>query len=223
MSALACRSLGQGGAKVAAARRRLGKGGACGHPHAGARRILGMKLRFLLALLPALLPPAAVAAEEAFPPTPSGANEVKVLPPGILLRSAGPGEYFDRANDLFMPLFRYISRHDIAMTVPVEARVRDAAMYFWVAESQHAKVAGDEGAVVVERKPARRVASRGARGSYSRKNYERTRDELLAWVATQPGLAAEGEPYAVFWSGPFTPGFLKRYEVHVTLKPTGGG
>ena len=104
----------------------------------------------------------------------------------------------------------------------LKARVRDAAMYFWVAESQHAKVAGDEGAVVVERKPARRVASRGARGSYSRKNYERTRDELLAWVATQPGLVADGEPYAVFWSGPFTPGFLKRYEVHVPLRPAGG-
>lgn len=180
-----------------------------------------MTPRFLLALLPALLPLAAMAAEEAFPPTPSGANEVKVLPAGILLRSAGQGEYFDRANDLFMPLFRYISRHDIAMTVPVEARVRDAAMYFWVAESQHAKVAGDEGAVIVERKPARRVASRGARGSYSRKNYERTRDELLAWVATQPGLVADGEPYAVFWSGPFTPGFLKKYEVHVPLRPSG--
>ncbi len=179
--------------------------------------------RFLLALLPAWLPLAAMAAEEAFPPTPSGANEVKVLPPGILLRAAGQGEYFDRANDLFRPLFRYISRHDIAMTVPVEARVRDAAMYFWVAESQHAKVAGDEGAVVVERKSSRRVASRGARGSYSRRNYERTRDELLAWVATQPGVVVDGEPYAVFWSGPFTPGFLKRYEVHVPLRPASGG
>ena len=181
-----------------------------------------MTPRFLLALLPALLPLAAMAAEEAFPPTPNGTNEVKVLPAGILLRSTGRGEYFDGANDLFMPLFRYISRHDIAMTVPVEARVRDAAMYFWVSESQHAKVAGDEGAVVVERKPARRVASRGARGSYSRKNYERTRDELLAWVATQPGLVADGEPYAVFWSGPFTPGFIKKYEVHVPLRPAGG-
>jgi hypothetical protein len=181
-----------------------------------------MTPRFLLALWSALLPLAAMAAEEAFPPTPNGANEVKVLPAGILLRSTGRGEYFDGANDLFMPLFRYISRHDIAMTVPVEARVRDAAMYFWVSESQHAKVAGDEGAVVVERKSARRVASRGARGSYSRKNYERTRDELLAWVATQPGLVADGEPYAVFWSGPFTPGFLKRYEVHVPLRATGG-
>ena len=62
-----------------------------------------MTPRFLLALLTALLPLAAMAAEEAFPPTPSGASEVKVLPAGILLRSAGPGEYFDRANDRSCP------------------------------------------------------------------------------------------------------------------------
>jgi hypothetical protein len=174
---------------------------------------------FPLALLLLQLPLAAMAYEEAFPPTAVGNSEIKVLPAGVLLSVRGQGEYFDAADNLFMPLFRYISRHDIAMTVPVEARVGQAAMYFWVAESQHAKVAGNEGAVVVERIPERRVASRGARGSYSRSNYERTRDELLAWVAAQPGLEPAGEPYAVFWSGPFTPWFVKRYEVHVPLRP----
>ena len=39
------------------------------------------------------------------------------------------------------------------------ARIDDAAMYFWVAESQHAKVAGNEGTVAVERIPKRRVAT----------------------------------------------------------------
>lgn len=160
-----------------------------------------------------------MATEQAFPPTTPGTSELKTLPAGVLLRSSGSGEYFDRANDLFRPLFRYISRHDIAMTVPVEARIREAAMYFWVAASQEGKVAGDDGAVVVERFPERRVASRGARGGYSRSHYERTRDELLAWVSGQAGVEPAGEPYAVFWSGPFTPGFLKRYEVHVPVRP----
>ena len=182
-----------------------------------------MRVRLLPFLLGFVILPPAMATEQAFPPTASGVSELKTLPAGVLLRSSGQGEYFERANDLFRPLFRYISRHDIAMTVPVEARIRDAAMYFWVAESQHAKVAGSEGAVVVERLPERRVASRGARGSYSRANFERTRDELIAWLATRTDVEAAGEPVAVFWSGPFTPWFVKRYEVHVPVRPRQAG
>ena len=87
-----------------------------------------------------LLITSAMATEQAFPPTAPGVTEVKTLPAGILLKSAGRGNYFEQSDGLFMPLFRYISRHNIEMTTPVEARIDDAAMYFWVAESQHAKV-----------------------------------------------------------------------------------
>jgi hypothetical protein len=177
-----------------------------------------MPLRFRLALLSLLLAASAMATEQAFPPTAPGVAELKTLPAGVLLRSSGKGNYFDQSNRLFGPLFRYISRHDIAMTTPVEARIDDAAMYFWVAASQEGKVAGPDGAVAVERIPERRVASRGGRGSYSKNNYEKTRDALLAWLKDQPGLEVAGEPYAVFWHGPFTPWFAKRYEVHVPVR-----
>jgi hypothetical protein len=159
-----------------------------------------------------------MATEQAFPPTAPGVAELKTLPAGVLLKSAGRGDYFKGSNDLFMPLFRYISRHDIAMTTPVEARVDDAAMYFWVAESQRAKVAGNEGAVEVQSFPERRVASLGARGSYSRENFEKTRAQLATGLARQATVEAAGEPYAVFWHGPFTPWFAKRYEVHVPVR-----
>ncbi|MBL9199738.1 MAG: heme-binding protein [Opitutaceae bacterium] len=173
----------------------------------------------LLLILPFLAPALPAMAElQAFPPTRVGQPELKTLPAGVLLKSSGSGGYFAQANGLFMPLFRYIQRHEIAMTVPVEAQVDQAAMYFWVAESEAAKVAGNESGVVVERRAARPVASLGARGSYSEKNFITTRDRLLAWVREQPGLEAAGEPYAVYWSGPFTPGFLKRYEVHVPVR-----
>jgi DNA gyrase inhibitor GyrI len=66
--------------------------------------------------------------------------------------------------------------------------------------------------------PERRVASLGARGSYSARNFRDTRDELLAWLAKRTDVAASGEPYAVYWNGPFTPGFLKRYEVHIQVR-----
>ena len=86
----------------------------------------------------------AMSAKEAFPPTPAGTSELKTLPAGVLLQSSGRGNYFDGADNLFGPLFRYISKHNIAMTTPVEARVDSAAMFFWVAESERSKVAGND-------------------------------------------------------------------------------
>lgn len=169
-------------------------------------------------LLHVLLIAPAMATEQAFPPTAPGLIEVKTLPAGVLLKSTGRGNYFEQSDGLFMPLFRYISRHNIAMTTPVEARIEGAAMSFWVAESQHAKVAGSEGTVEVQRIPERRVASLGAKGSYSRGNFEKTRDQLVAWIDRQTELEATGEAYGVFWHGPFTPWFAKRFEVHVPVR-----
>ena len=174
-------------------------------------------LRVSALLVFVLQPLSLMAAQEAFPPTQPGVSEVKVLPAGVLLKSTGSGNYFSESNRLFGPLFRYISTRDIAMTTPVEAKIDQAAMYFWVAPSEEAKVTGNTGSVEVVRIPERRVASRGARGGYSQENFVRTRDELLAWIATQPGLEIAGEPYAVYWHGPITPWFAKRSEVHVPV------
>jgi len=41
---------------------------------------------------------------------------------------------------------------------------------------------------------------------------------LLAWLAGRGDLEPTGEPYAVFWNGPFTPWFAKRYEVHQPVR-----
>lgn len=160
-----------------------------------------------------------MAAEQAFPPTPADRIELKTLPAGVLLKSSGRGNYFSESNELFRPLFRYISRHEIAMTTPVETRIEKAEMYFWVAETERAKVAGNEGGVEVVNIPERHVASAGARGSYSRKNFEDVRARLLAWLAARTDVEAAGEPYAVYWHGPFTPWFMKAFEVHVAVRP----
>jgi hypothetical protein len=105
------------------------------------------------------------------------------------------------------------------MTTPVEAKIDGAAMYFWVAPSEQAKVAGNAGGVEVIRIPERRVASLGARGAYSRENFVQTRDKLRAWLARQPGMEAAGEPYAVYWNSPFTLWFAKHSEVHIPVQP----
>lgn len=159
-----------------------------------------------------------MAAPQAFPPTDAGVSELKTLPAGVLLKAQGKGNYFEQSNGLFRPLFNYISSHEIAMTTPVEAQIENAAMYFWVAASERAKVAGSSGGVEVVEIPERRVASRGARGGYSAENFAETRDELLDWLRSQSDVVPAGAPYAVYWHGPFMPGFMKRFEVHVPVK-----
>jgi len=164
----------------------------------------------------------ASAAEAAYARTKAGVIEIKTLPAGRLIEHAARGAtYFDESNGLFGPLFRYIQTHDISMTRPVEARIEPGTMRFWISKQQESKADGDEGPVRVIDTPERKVAAIGGRGSYSRNNFERARDELMNWVAAQEGMEAVGEPFAAYWNGPFTPGFLKRYEVMVEVRPVG--
>ena len=162
--------------------------------------------------------PILMAAEEAFPPTNPGTFEIKTLPAGMLLKSTAPGNYFDNGGKLFGPLFRYISSNDIAMTTPVEAVIDEAAMLFWVAPSEVEKIRGSTANVEVLEIPERTVASRGTKGSYSRTNYDETREALEAWLAKQSDWRATGEAYGVYWNGPFTPWFMKTAEVHIPVE-----
>lgn len=163
----------------------------------------------------------AMATEQAFLPSQIGIPELKILPAGLLLKTTATGNYFDESSRLFRPLFDYISSRKIAMTTPVEAKIEGAAMFFWVSESQRAKVSGSMGAVEVVELPERRVARLGARGTYSEKNFFLTRDRLLAWLAQRKDVVLAGAPYGVYWNGPLMPGFLKHYEVHIPVQPVG--
>lgn len=181
-------------------------------------RLRSHLLTGVLALAP-ILPSSLMASQSAFPPTDPGLTEIKILPPGTLLKASASGNYFEHGNRLFRPLFRYISDHQISMTVPVEAGIEDASMSFWVAETEIPKLTGDRDEVEVVRIPERQVASRGARGGYSRENFEAVRAELLAWAQTRPDLKPVGPAYAVYWNSPFTPWFLKQFEVHLPIEP----
>jgi effector-binding domain-containing protein len=154
----------------------------------------------------------------AFERTEPGRAEIKVLPAGRLLEASGDGTYFNQSNALFRPLFRYIQSHGISMTVPVEARIDPGTMYFWVAPDQADKAAEDAGGVRVIDLPERLVAAFGARGGYSEANFNETRKALLDWLRDRRDVAIAGEPYAVYWNGPFTPWFMKQFEVQVAVK-----
>jgi hypothetical protein len=183
--------------------------------------LFGLPTVLLLVVVALITIPVAVAiaVEKAFPPTAVGQIEIKELPAGVLLESASDQSYFNSANGLFRPLFRYISDREIAMTTPVEARVDPGRMYFWVAADEVEKVDGDTQSVRVIHIPARTVAAAGGRGGYTERNFNRTRDQLLAWLEEQDEWRVSGEPFAVYWNGPFTLTLLKRYEVQVELVP----
>jgi len=174
-----------------------------------------------------LLLPLAAMASSSFPATKPGVTELKTLPAGLLIRAETKGDYFDKNGDLFRPLFRYIQRKDIAMTTPVEATTGDtSAMYFWIAPAEAAKASPDlapaaalpEGVVLLAR-PERLVISHGGRGRYTRKHFDEALAVAQAWLATRPDLVADGEPAAIYWNSPFMPGFLKRYEIHLPVRP----
>ena len=103
------------------------------------------------------------------------------------------------------------------MTTPVEVQIAPGKMYFWVAEDQKEKATNGNDRVTVVDVPKRKVASIGSRGSYSKSNYDQAKSKLLEWVESNDSIILAGEPYAVYWSGPFTPWFLKSFEVHVLV------
>jgi len=156
---------------------------------------------------------------EAFARTAPGAIEVKVLPAGRLLENEGTGgSYFEQSGRLFGPLFSYIKAHNISMTTPVEASIEPGMMSFWVAPGQEERAEDVSGGVRVRDVPERRVVAIGARGGYSRENFEKARDQLFAWLEEQEKLSVVGEPFAAYWNGPMTPWFLKTFEVMVEVE-----
>lgn len=162
----------------------------------------------------------AMAYESMFPKTEPGEFEIKTLPSGKLVEaSSESGSYFDRDNNLFGPLFRYISRNDIAMTTPVEAIVEPGAMRFWISESEWEKMPEKSSLKVIEQ-PERLVASLGIRGGYNEENFRQSKVELMNWLGEQTGIAPKGDPYMVYWNGPYVPWFLKVSEIHVEIEKT---
>lgn len=159
--------------------------------------------------------------EQAFPKTPVGTLEVKVLPAATLIASRGEADYFERSDSLFRPLFRYIQAHDIAMTTPVEAERRPGVMYFYIGRAAAGQPLPPSDGIEVVHLPQRTVLSIGVRGSYSPQNFAAGEAQLRDWLAQQDDYRAAGPARAVYWNGPFTLGLLKRSEIHLPLERCG--
>ena len=155
--------------------------------------------------------------EQAYSKTTVGEIEIVDLPPARLIEAGEEGDYFSQSSTLFRSLFKYIKENEIAMTVPVEGDLTAARMRFFVGDDAPAEIDSTESVSVVEM-PARRVASIGGKGSYKEKNVSKVREKLESWLENQADLEQAGEAYAVFWNAPFTPWFLKRFDVHIPVR-----
>lgn len=161
-------------------------------------------------------PLAAQASESAFKQTPEGVIEIKTLPASTVLVKRSSVPYFE-SNNLFMPLFWYITTRRIAMTTPVEVGIQPGEMYFFVGSDAAQRSLQSSGSVSVEAVPQRRVASIGYRGAYSERNYEQAKSKLEEWIAQQSDYQASGEARAIYWDSPSVPDAQKRAEVHIPL------
>jgi hypothetical protein len=127
--------------------------------------------------------------------------------------------YFEENNALFGNLFRYIKDNDVSMTVPVKAEIDPGKMYFYVGSKDLKKDLANTENVRVVTEPERVVLSIGVRGGYSEKNFKEAREKLFDQLAVSKDWKKSGEAYAIFWNAPYVPAFMKRFEVHVPIKP----
>lgn len=180
-----------------------------------------MKTMMCLLIAAWAFPAAVPAYEKMMKDTPPGKIEVKTLPARTVIMTEAGGSYFDANNNLFGRLFRYIQMNDVAMTVPVKADIEPGRMYFYLGTEEVGKELRPLEGVVVATEPELAVMSIGVRGSYSQKNFLKAREQLLQELERNEELVGAGEPYAVFWNGPYVPGFMKRFEVHVPVETAG--
>ena len=150
--------------------------------------------------------------------TPVGEIKILQLPARTALEANADQSYFSENNGLFRTLFSYISKHDLSMTTPVEAEIEPGKMRFFVGGKDANKSRPNTDTVEVKELEPMQVLAIGIRGSYDEENFLENRDRLVRWIREQADYEAAGDPYAVYWDGPYIPWFLKRSEFHLPIR-----
>jgi hypothetical protein len=181
--------------------------------------LLDVRTFIILPLLLLIHTPWVMAYESMHEKTPVGEIKIIELPARIALEATSDDHYFAENNGLFRKLFGYISKHDLAMTTPVEADINPGKMRFFVGEEDAEKPRPDTAGVTVRNLPTMTVVAIGIRGSYSEENFTENKKALLNWLEENPDYEQADSAYAVYWDGPFIPWFLKRSEIHLPIQP----
>jgi hypothetical protein len=126
----------------------------------------------------------------------------------------------------FRKLFRYIQgnndqKRKIAMTTPVfvDGDESSSRMSFVVPKEieQEGIPAPTSGAVVIDKRPATRVAAYRYSGVADPDSNEKALYSLRIWMA-EKNLKAEGEAIYAYYDAPFIPGPFRRNEVMLQIK-----
>lgn len=155
-----------------------------------------------------------------------GAFELRDYAPHILAETRVDGSMEEAGNRAFRPLFRYISganhaQQKIAMTAPV-GQAYDGQQ--WVVSfmmptryDMDALPTPDNARVVLREVPAQRLAAVRYSGFWSERNYNRRKEELMAWIEGE-GLLITGEPVWARYDPPFMPWFMRRNEILIPVE-----
>ncbi|MAH14063.1 MAG: hypothetical protein CMO33_10050, partial [Verrucomicrobia bacterium] len=165
-------------------------------------------MKFYLYIAIAFLGNHSFAYESMHEKTPVGKIVVVDLPARTALETSTDKSYFSENNGLFRKLFRYINQNDISMTTPVEADIKPGKMRFFVGTKDLAKNFKDSDQVKIRKLAKQKVVSIGIRGGYTEKRFQENLKSLNKWLAGNSKYEAVGEPYGVYWNGPFVPGLL---------------
>ena len=176
------------------------------------------------------------------PPTEAGVIEIKQYPEYRAVTYTHEGEAQIATRVAFNPLFEHISRNEIAMTAPVEARYYDRSsipvdapidapidapehrveVSFLYAHPEIAPQSIDPRVKVVDY-PAMMAVSIGLVGPYTWESYQTNLQGLRAFLAENPKYEVVGPPRRLLYNSPMTPAAIKRSEVQITIAIVGGG
>ena len=157
--------------------------------------------------------------QKAFEPTAANTIEIKEIDEKYLLIAQQDKNYFKSNNALFRNLFRFISEYDIPMTTPVKAEINPGKMGFYISEADYIRSLDKQSKIKPTREAAYTVISIGKRGKYSENGFKDALTELKSYLKNEIKWEASGPAYAIFWNGPYVPNFIKRFEVHIPIKP----
>jgi len=175
-------------------------------------------MKYILVIVLLSLSVNTMAYERAYEQTPVGHVEIKTLPPVVYIQSEADSRNSGGRNGLFMPLFRYIDDRGISMTTPVEMDESKPRMRFFVPRELHDETLPSTGAVTPGSRPETTVLSIGVRGAYNTRSFTKGLSLLENWLAEHPEWEKAGDPYAVYWDGPYKPAFMKKSEVHIPVR-----
>jgi hypothetical protein len=157
-------------------------------------------------------------------PGPVGRIVVKQYPAyRAAVQSAQTPDGRQSPNGMFNPLFKHITRNDIAMTAPVEMSYQDGdqkpiSMAFLYGDPSIGKTGADQSVNVVDLPPVT-VLSIGVRGDYDEQTFNTGLAALRQWLKDNPDkFQPAGPPRFLGYNSPFVPSFWAFGEVQIPVR-----